>query len=252
MKQTVIIRGNGAIIDGNGISPYYNMNEWGGRGTYWCTGHVFATVGAGNSLYMRDITLQHFNTPIVNKGYCQMTDVTFDHNYAADFTKDRNTFPGGAIYNQGMIKCCKCSFTNNYCPGDGGAIYNCMGSKSTIINCLFDKNSCDGKKGNLRTNDNNNIYTSRSASCMIYNDNDTFVYKNITSYDDYINIMQDVKKAGYVNGLYLTFSPIQFTHKDNGQAFSLEKIKSIFAEKLPMLYFDNVENIYILLETLII
>ena len=141
--KNIIIRGNGAKISIR--DPKKNAIQH------------FLYVGSSDLVSMSNITLEGFNTAILNHGKCELANVYFKEN-VIDFRliktqsispmeihlhpfepapdhKNENDY-GGAIRNFGILDCRECSFTDNFAQS-GGAVYNYEGTQSTFINCKF-------------------------------------------------------------------------------------------------------------------
>ena len=211
--KNLIIRGNGAIIS---ISNPNKNNE-----------NHFLNVTMGSSVRINNITIKGFNRAISNYGTCQMKNVELKYNKVDYMTEEDY---GGAIRNWGILKCSDCYFLGNYAKY-GGAIYNEKGSQSTFIDCEFKDNTgycCKNKKYSLETNDGNNIYTSKGATCLVLNHNDEIKYINIDTETDYQNFLSRMSNIGYVKIVILNFT--------SNKSFNLNQ-KTI--------HMPDVENIYI-------
>lgn len=209
--KNLIIRGNGAIIS---ISNPHKNDE-----------NHFLNVNMGASVWMNNITIRGFNRAISNYGICQMKNVELKYNKVNYMLDDDY---GGAIRNWGILKCSDCSFLGNYAKY-GGAIYNEKGSQSTFVDCEFKDNTgyCS-KKSSLETNDGNNIYTPKGATCLVLNHNDGIKCINIDTETDYQNFLSMMSNIGYVKILILNFT--------SNKSYNLNQ---------RTIYMPNVENIFI-------
>lgn len=208
--KNLIIRGNGAIISVR--NPDRN-NE-----------NHFLNVNTGATVWMSNITLNGFNTAILNYGTCQLTNTVFKNNQV-DYLVEEDY--AGAVRNWGILKCSECSFIGNYAKY-GGAIYNDKGSQSTFVNCFFNDNSVyNRKKGCLETNDGDNIYTSPGASCLVLNHNDKIKCINIATQTDYQNFLYQMDNIGHVKFLILNFTSAEF-YRTNQRPIYLPGVENLY------------------------
>lgn len=143
----------------------------------------FLNVSAGSYVIIRNLTLQGFNTPIINHGSLNIDNCLFynnsvDYNFYKDY--------GGAIRNYGMLHCANSSFISNYAK-KGGAIYNDKGIL-VLENCSFCSNTAYKHGGAIynyyaimlanECNFYSNIAKSKGGA--IYND---FSYASLINYD---------------------------------------------------------------------
>lgn len=209
--KNLIIRGNGAIIS---ISNPNKNDE-----------NHFLNVNMGSSVWMNNITISGFNRAISNYGICQMKNVELKNN-KVDYMSEEDY--GGAIRNWGILKCSDCSFLGNYAKY-GGAIYNEKGSQSNFVDCKFkDNRGYCSKMSTLETNDGDNIYTSKGATCLVLNHNDDIKFINIDTETDYQNFLSMMSNMEYVKILILNFTP--------NKSYNLNQ---------RTIYLPSVENIYI-------
>ena len=209
--KNLIIRGNGAIIS---ISNPNKNDE-----------NHFLNVNMGSSVWINNITISGFNSAISNYGICQMKNVELKNNKVDYMTEEDY---GGAIRNWGILKCSDCSFLDNYAKY-GGAIYNEKGSQSTFVDCKFkDNDGYRSKISCLETNDGNNIYTSKGATCLVLNHNDKIKFINIDTETDYQNFLSMMGDIGYEKILVLNFT--------SNKSYNLNQ---------RTLYMPSVDNIYI-------
>ena len=118
--DTVNINGHGSTIKVS--SKDRDENKW-------------ATVTAGYTFGVSQLTVSGFNTAIENLGgICVLKNVRLDNN-RMDYYIDRDW--GAAILNSGICLCTDCWFTNNYCS-NGGAIFN--QGNLTLSDCHFSGN----------------------------------------------------------------------------------------------------------------
>ena len=209
--KNLIIRGNGAIIS---ISNPNKNDE-----------NHFLNVNMGSSVWINNITISGFNSAISNYGICQMKNVELKNNKVDYMTEEDY---GGAIRNWGILKCSDCSFLDNYAKY-GGVIYNEKGSQSTFVDCKFkDNDGYRSKISCLETNDGNNIYTSKGATCLVLNHNDKIKFINIDTETDYQNFLSMMGDIGYEKILVLNFT--------SNKSYNLNQ---------RTLYMPSVDNIYI-------
>ena len=268
--KSIIINGHGSTISIKNPKKYQIWH--------------FLNIASSASVVLNNITLKAFNTVILNYGQCQFKKVDFEDNvidfrieeyknpsligmpsdeYYEQFVDHKNEYDnGGAIRNCGIIECENCSFINNIAH-DGGAIYNEVGTQSTLINCIFNGNKVylqtniaspfakpqytydyDGgfygdahNKQRLGTytgfdsNNNYDIYTARMASCLVYNDKDTAYSVWINSTADLINFINNEKDVKYMKYCILNFLP--------SMIFNL-------SHDFEAMKFKNIENLYIM------
>lgn len=89
------------------------------------------------TVLINNLTLSGFNSAIVNNGAVTCERVTFSSNIM-DYVN--NWDYGGAINNQGQLKCVSCNFIDNYAKL-GGAVYsNSTSSSASFERCYFKNN----------------------------------------------------------------------------------------------------------------
>ena len=204
-NENIVIRGNGATIISN--------NK-----------HHFLKANTNATIWMSNITIKKFNCPVVNQGKCQFNNVNFEENVNPSGN-------GGAINNKGILKCVDCSFIKNS-ANSGGAIYNDLGSQSSIITCSFKDNKADKKceKSGFSNNDENNIHSSTGASCIVLNAEDDIVFFNIRDMTDYNTYFKIIPILGHVKYLILNFTPNTYNIYKYDDCVNLKDVENLFIE----------------------
>ena len=113
-------------IDGHGSTIIGSAEER--------TEYKWADIGK-NMLYVKNMAIKGFNNAIVNRGVCQLDNVTLKDN-KMNYNVDRDW--GAAILNAGYCVCNNCSFINNY-ASKGGAIFSQC--EIYLNNCTFSNNT---------------------------------------------------------------------------------------------------------------
>jgi autotransporter family porin len=111
------------------------------------------SAGAGGAVYTDDAIFYHFGQKFEYAGILNVTGSTFKDNTAT--TDEVTGGLGGAIYNSASLTATGSNFTGNMATDDGGAIFNSIGSNSTIISSKFTNNSATNDGGAIYNEDSN-------------------------------------------------------------------------------------------------
>ena len=141
-------------IDGNGSTISGSAND---RDEY-----KWANIG-DNCLCVNNLTIKGFNNAIINRGICELDNVTLEENKMA-YLIERDW--GATVLNAGYCICNNCSFINNS-ASKGGAVFN--QGEISFNNCTFSHNTAN-KGANIFNVDNGKLYFN---GCLIVGDDAT-------------------------------------------------------------------------------
>ncbi len=171
--KKLIIEGSGAKIQ---LNNFDNENKYQYRNEYH-----FLTVDKGISVFMTHLTVQYFNTAVVNYGDFKSDRCAFNDNKLEYWIcEDR----GGAIKNYGDAEIQNCHFINNYAK-IGGAIYTKECAHLTLKNNYYDGNDGYGDNDKSVNLGYNNVFCENQKAydnVRAYGDEHYYVYKPIHYY----------------------------------------------------------------------